>query len=149
MKEGAGLEQKFAGLEVGSGAPDMPRGRHRFAEMRLWAAPLDHLLNDHPVRSCGNRGAGEDPDAFAGFQVPIAGRAREGFADDLQGGRKLREIGIAHRIAVHRGRIEGRGADLRLNRRCERPAMGLLERNPFGRKGDRHWRRPARPRRRS
>ena len=66
------------------------------------AVPLDHFLDDHAIGPGRDRRAGEDAHALPRARRPVARRAGEGFADDRELRRKLRQVSLADRVTIHR-----------------------------------------------
>ena len=102
----------------------------------------DVFLDDDAVGACRDRRSGEDAHAS-----PVATSSRstcsgEGLADHSQRGGEGAEIGLAHRIAVHRRNIaraanrpgdDGRGKHAAVRLRQPRPSRSQAASRPSGR----------------
>ena len=89
-------------VEVDSGRPDVPAFDRGFRERD--AAPVgNRVLLDHDrIGAVGNDAAGEDPHGFTCADSPLEWPAGGDLADDREPGPRLRGVGSAHGIAVHR-----------------------------------------------
>ncbi len=91
------------------------------------------FLHEDRVGALGHRRAGENPDGFAGFQRHVGARAGGQPAADRKPGIGIGfEIGVAHRVSVHRRIIERRQIDRRLDVGGDDAAARAVELYPFG-----------------
>ena len=129
----AGVEQHVAFGEVEPGAPDVPSGLDGFdGGNRVVFGPLGILLDQDGIGAGGKRRAGEDPDGFSGTDCACETAAGRGFADHLKPRRHRRDVGGAHGIAVHGGRVEGRLRAQSGDRLCQDPEGGIVDRHGLG-----------------
>ncbi len=131
--EPAGQEQRVAGTEVGTRCADIAAGLPRArAQDDAGAVARGVLLHDDEIRACRHRRAGRDAHRLAGADASREAVPGGRFADDGQRGREGRDIGGAHRVAVHHGRIERR---LRQERRERESQRAPACRRPLNRPG--------------
>ena len=90
------------------------------------------LLHQHGVRPIGHGGAREDPGRFARTDHAGERPPRRAFADHPQ---RSRQIGVAQRIAVHRGQVADRLSALRHDWRGGPAADRLAQAQPLRREG--------------
>ena len=101
-----------------------------FAGQRLDAVLAQHariFLDQDRVGTLGNRRAGEYPHALSGADRAGKTVAGGGDADDPELRGNARDIGRAHRVAVHGRRGEGRLRAQRLHRHRQNTAGRFIQ----------------------
>ena len=110
---------------------DILAGFYRGGKTHALVAHFGLFLHDHRVRPGRDRRAGHDAHAAVGRPLAVERRAGEGFPGDRQ--RRIgRQIGEAHRIAVHRRVSERRHVERRDHRGGGDAAGGGGQGDGFG-----------------
>jgi hypothetical protein len=91
------------------------------------------LLERDGVCSPGQQAAREDAHGLAWPELPVVGAARGRAADQAQSSIARRQIGRAHRVAIHRRGVAGRLVAQGDQVLRKHPARGSRQVYPFGR----------------
>ena len=91
------------------------------------------LLDDDGVGAGRHHAAGEDARGLSGADLAVERPARRDLADQLQRRRHLRDIGGAHRIAVHRRHVGRRLGAQRRDIGGQHAAFGFDQRRVLAR----------------
>ena len=124
VQPSTGRDTHLARAKIEPGGADVAARRRAFAHGDGVALRLGVLLNHDGVGAVRHRGAGEDAHRLTGADRAFVARAGRHAADLAQRDGRVRNIGGARRVAVHRRDGEGRLREAGDDIRCQHAAVG-------------------------
>ena len=126
-----GAQQHVALAKIDAGGADVLSGGGGFLEDDMLAVAFGVFLDHDGIGAVRHHAAGENPQSLAGLQRPRERPSRGDLADHMQPRRNRRDIGGAHRIAVHRRHRDRWLGAARGKVACQHPAMGVVKTDHF------------------
>jgi hypothetical protein len=133
----SGRQGDVAGSDVLAGRAHIGAAQRQRVDLHAFFVGGDTFLHDHGVGALGHRRPGHDAHAFTWAHPAVERPAGQRGADEPQlQWRRIREVGAAQGVTVHRGVVMRRHVDRRADIACQHSSKCLPDRQPF-RIGDR------------